>query len=258
MSPAEMRNIVKIDEDKCDGCGLCVPSCAEGAIEIVDGKARLVGENLCDGLGACLGECPRDAIIIEERPAEAFDEQSVERHLAERTGSPKLRPPPTCPGTMLRDLRANCKPPAETDGKADRPSQLGQWPVQLALVPAESSIWQDADVLIVTDCVPFAMADFHDRLLAGKTVAVVCPKLDDLAPHIEKLTRIFENHDIRSITVGHMEVPCCIGIVHAVTKALEAAGKTNIPVSDVTVKIDGSIARQLDQRIDQMVKGETK
>ena len=248
-----MRKIVKIDEDKCTGCGECVPSCAEGAIKIIDGKARLVGENLCDGLGNCLGKCPEDAITIEERPADAFDERAVRNHGTPPTidsGNPKseIRNPQSlpcgCPGSMARKL-APAKPPAPAATHATvRPSQLGHWPVQLALVPVEGPIWQDADVLITADCVPFAYPEFHENLLAGKTVAVACPKLDDIAEHTAKLAEIFGRNEIKSVTVAHMEVPCCTGIVYAVRAALEQAGKTNIPIRDVTIGIDGTIKRE--------------
>jgi ferredoxin len=207
MATKTTRKIVKIDEAKCNGCGQCVPNCMEGAIQIIDGKARLVGENLCDGLGNCLGTCPMDAITIEERPAEEFDEQAVQR---------KMGPVPISA------------------------SQLSHWPVQLALVPVAGPIWEGADVLIAADCVAFALPDFHERLLAGKTLAIACPKLDDIQPYIEKLSAIFAGNDIRSITVAHMEVPCCSGIVYAVREALAQSGK-DIPVADVTVAIDGTI-----------------
>ena len=231
MPTTTQRKIVKIDEDKCDGCGLCVPSCAEGAIQIVDGKARLVADNLCDGLGNCLGDCPREAITIEEREANAFDETAVERHQEQQ------KPPPAaCPGMRMRKLT----PPTDTKGQAaDTPSQLGHWPVQLALVPVTGEMWQDADVLIAADCVPFATADFHGRLLAGKRLAVGCPKLDDLDWHTEKLTEIFASNEIRSVTVAHMEVPCCFGILHAVQQALDAAGKPDVPLHEVEVGVDG-------------------
>ena len=238
-----VRKIVRIDPDKCDGCGLCAGDCAEGAIQIIDGKARLVAENLCDGLGNCLGTCPRDAITVEEREADEFDETAVievgRRHEAPAPGVPdKL--PCGCPGTMARKLAP--RPPAPScEGERTRPSQLGHWPVQLALVPPAGDLWQDADVLIAAGCVAFAMPDFHERLLAGKTVAVACPKLDDIRTHIEKLAAIFADNDIRSITVAHMEVPCCTGIIHAVDVALVRAGRTDIPFTDITVGVDGTV-----------------
>lgn len=243
MADKRVRKIIVIDEARCNGCGQCVPNCMEGAIRIVDGKARLVGENLCDGLGNCLGKCPMDAITIEDRPAEEFSEQAVHEHL--QAGAPKAAKPAGmphggCPGSMLRQLKPS--QPAATAGGEARPSQLGQWPVQLALVPISGAIWHQADVLIAADCVAFAMADFHERLLAGKTLAIACPKLDDIEPYVAKLAAIFAGNDIRSITVAHMEVPCCGGIVYAVQQALKQAGR-DIALRDVTVATDGTIKR---------------
>ncbi|MFB3891458.1 MAG: ATP-binding protein [Phycisphaerae bacterium] len=249
------RKIVKIDQTKCTGCGECVPSCAEGAIRIIDGKARLVSENLCDGLGNCLGKCPEDAITIEERPADAFDQTAVRAHASNMpptaaAGNPQSAihnpqsAPCGCPGSMARKLAPAKAPATAATCSPARQSQLGHWPVQLALVPVEGPIWQDADVLITADCVPFAYPEFHDNLLAGKTVAVACPKLDDVAAHAAKLAEIFRRNDIKSVTVAHMEVPCCTGIVYAVQAALEQAGKADIPVRDITVGIDGTVKRQ--------------
>ncbi len=244
----QMRKIVKIDEEKCNGCGLCVPDCAEGAIQVIDGKARLLAENLCDGLGNCLGTCPQDAITIEDRPADEFDEQAVKVHLRQidekaPTGkddkTDKL--PCGCPGTMMRKLanpsEADQKAPAE--GTTPRRSQLGQWPVQLTLLPVASDIWKDADVLIAADCVSYAMADFHERLLAGKTLAIACPKLDDTQPYVEKLASVFAQNNIKSITVARMEVPCC-GIDYIVQQAMEQAGVT-IPIKVAIVSVTGEI-----------------
>lgn len=248
MTATPTRKIVRIDEDKCDGCGACVPSCAEGAIRIIDGKARLVGENLCDGLGNCLGTCPRGAITIEERPAEAFDPDAVRAHKESRAPGQSAdngaKLPCGCPGTMARALSPPAggeAGPAGAGAGASRASRLGHWPVQLALVPAGGEMWRDADVLIAADCVGFAVPDLHERLLAGRALAVACPKLDDAAPQVEKLARIFAENDIRSVTVAHMEVPCCTGIVGAVTEALRRAGRDDIEIADITVAVDGTI-----------------
>jgi ferredoxin len=244
------RSIVKIDEERCTGCGLCVPSCAEGALQIVDGKARLVKEIYCDGLGACLGECPEDAITIEEREAEAFDPQSVDEHLARQRQDEAKRQaqlPCGCPGATMRTLDAGrttavARAPVAAAATCVAPaSRLGHWPVQIHLVPIQGAIWDNADVLIAADCVPFAMADFHERLLAGRTVAVGCPKLDDIAAHTDKLTGVFASNSIRSVTVAHMEVPCCTAIVAAVQRALEQAGRSDIEIHDVTVAVDGTV-----------------
>jgi len=247
LETAQIRKIVRIDPDKCDGCGLCVPSCAEGAIRIVDGKARLAADNLCDGLGNCLGTCPRGAITIEERPAEEFSEQAVEAHKQKTAPKPPL--PCGCPGTLARLLKARgpaqaCAQPGSDRAEAvsaagGRPSRLGNFPVQLALVPPSGPTWQGADVLLAADCVAFALPDFYDRLLIGRTLAVACPKLDDVGPYVEKLANIFANNDIRSLTVARMEVPCCGGLVRAAQAALERCGR-DIPLRVVTVHLDGT------------------
>lgn len=254
-----LRKIVRIDEDKCDGCGLCVPDCAEGAIKVIDGKARLLAENLCDGLGACLGVCPKDAITIEDCEADAFDEAAVEaRRRADAAAADDPAPtraapsaasggaPRGCPGTMLRQLSpaAASEAAASATAPAGRASRLGQWPVQLSLLPGGGAVWQDADVLICADCVPFAMGDFHERLLAGKTLAIACPKLDNVQPYVDKLAAVFSTAAVKSITVAHMEVPCCTGIVMVVRNALAQAGRDDIPVRDVTVGLDGTIVRE--------------
>ncbi len=218
MKEKVLRHIVKIDEKKCNGCGECIPTCAEGAIQIIDGKARLVAENLCDGLGACLGHCPQGAIAVEEREAEAFDETAVEAARQEAFCG--------CPGAQARTL------PSESPSQTSR---LTHWPVQLHLLPVQGPMWQDADVLITADCVPFAMADYHDRLLAGHTVAVGCPKLDDASAYVRKLSEILSRNRVRSITVVRMEVPCCAGLVRAVRQATDAA------VRVITIGITGEI-----------------
>ena len=241
------RKIVRIDADKCNGCGACVPACAEGAIQIIDGKARLLAENLCDGLGACLGECPRGAIEISERPAEEFDLSAVEERKQQAGPSSSGQGaadtlPCGCPGTMARKL---ARPSAAEGPDASPPkescvSRLGQWPVQLTLVPVAGDIWRDADVLISADCVAYAMGDFHHRLLAGKTLAVACPKLDDTRPYLEKLKTIFAGNDIRHVTVARMEVPCCAGLERLVREALAASGKS-IPLDVVVVALEGRV-----------------
>ena len=248
-----IRKIVQIDEEKCNGCGLCVPACAEGAIKIVNGKAVLDADNLCDGLGACLGECPKDAIKIIEREADAFDEVAVEKHLqdlgrpAQAHGHGHAPAPPAadqhhhgggCPGSRAMSFAPAAASTAEA-GTPNQPSQLRQWPVQLHLVPITAPYLQGADLLIAADCVPFAYANFHRDLLAGKVVLVGCPKLDDNSYYLQKLTELFRSADIRSITVARMEVPCCGGITMAARQALAASGK-DIPCQDVIIGIDGT------------------
>lgn len=228
-----LRNIVKIDEDKCNGCGLCVPACAEGAIQIIDGKARLVAENLCDGLGACLGDCPRDAITMEQREANEFDEEAVEK-----AAKASARPAPAhggCPSSRAMNLT----PKPETGGsEASRQSRLGNWPVQLNLVPPTAPFLQEADLLLAADCAPFAYADFHKDFLNDKTLVIGCPKLDDGQVYLEKLTRMLQENTINSLTVVRMEVPCCSGLATIAQQALAASGK-QIPFETVTIGIKG-------------------
>jgi len=228
MATKTLRKIVQIDEEKCNGCGLCVPSCEEGAIQIIDGKAKLVAENLCDGLGNCLGECPQDAITIEEREAEEFDEVAVEEHLQDQ-GAPAASPCSGggCPGAAAMNLGAPATAEAPKPGAA-QPSQLRNWPVQLTLVPVHAPWLERADLLISADCVPYALGSFHSDLLAGKQVITACPKLDDVQPYLEKLTAIFETHDIKRVTVARMEVPCCGGLTAIVREALEQSGSDAI------------------------------
>lgn len=239
------RKIIKIDEEKCDGCGLCVTACHEGAIQLVDGKARLVSDIYCDGLGDCLGHCPQDAITIETREAAPFDEEAVKAHLAKKTGASD--PPPMCPGIMMQKLKPAGKAGAAKES-ADTPaagshSELCNWPVQLKLVPPNAPYFKGADLILAADCVPFAMADFHSRLLRGHPVIIGCPKLDDTAFYEDKLTDLLKIAGLKSITVVHMEVPCCSGLLRIVSNALAKAGST-IPFKDVTISICGDIMEE--------------
>jgi len=235
------RKIVKIDEEKCSGCGLCIPNCAEGALQIVDGKAKLMSEKFCDGLGACLGHCPEDAITVIEREADEFDEKAVDVHLhKQQEAQPKLQfvfaGCPSSRAMQFKVAEAESEPASETPGV----SQLSHWPVQLKLVPVTAPYFQDADLLIAADCVPFAYPDFHRDFMKGKAVVVGCPKLDDIEYYKEKLTEIFKANSIRSITLPHMEVPCCFGLVKATEDAIVASGK-NIPLKKVKIGIRGDI-----------------
>jgi NAD-dependent dihydropyrimidine dehydrogenase PreA subunit len=239
------RKIVMIDEEKCTGCGLCIPNCAEGALQIVDGKAKLITEKFCDGLGACLGHCPEDAITVIEREAEDFDEKAVEVHLhKQKQSQPKPEPQPVpvfggCPSSRAMQFKVP-ETRAESASAAPTISQLTQWPVQLKLVPVKAPYFQDADLLIAADCVPFAYPDFHRDFLKGKAVVVGCPKLDDIQFYKEKLTEIFKTNSIKSVTVPYMEVPCCFGLVKVTEDAIAASGK-KIPLKKVKIGIRGDI-----------------
>ena len=235
-----LRNIVKIDEEKCNGCGLCVNACAEGAIKIIDGKARLVSEIYCDGLGACLGHCPQDAITIEKREAEEFDEEATKSYLAkEKNAQQKIDF--VCPGVAAKQLRKKAVPD-DTAPAGEVPSRLGQWPVQLKLVSPQASYFSGADLLLVADCVPFAMGDFHNRFLKDRSIVVGCPKLDDVEFYIEKVAAILQANKLNSLTVIHMEVPCCSGLTRI---AREAIAKSNIDMTfeDVTIDLQGNVSR---------------
>lgn len=234
-----VRNIVRIDEDKCTGCGLCATACAEGAIKIIDGKARLVSDSYCDGLGACLGHCPEGAITIEQREAADFNEEAVKVHL-EQQGKPHTEPLFVCPGMAAQQLRRDES--LEPSDAAEIPSQLGQWPVQLTLVSPTAPYFADADLLLAADCVPFAMGDFHRRFLKGRSVAVGCPKLDDVRFYVEKFTQILQANNLHSLTVVHMEVPCCSGLTRVAREAIACSGKP-LSFQDVTVSLRGSVLR---------------
>lgn len=234
-----MRNIVKIDEQKCDGCGQCVDACAEGAIEIIDGKAKLVSEIYCDGLGVCIGHCPQDAITVEQRQAEEFDEEATKAHLAEEKNSQQQHDF-ACPGMMAQNLRE--KPKSAETGNGSIPSQLTQWPVQLKLVSPQAPYFANADLLFVADCVPFAMGDFHNRFLKDHNIVVGCPKLDDKQFYIEKLAQILKINKLNSLTVIHMEVPCCSGLTYIAQQAIASSG-ANMAFEDVTITLNGEILK---------------
>jgi NAD-dependent dihydropyrimidine dehydrogenase PreA subunit len=242
-----MRNVVVIDEAKCDGCGECVTSCAEGAIAVIDGKARLVSEIYCDGLGACLGHCPQGAITVEEREAAAFDETATQKHLnslrhAQAAATLRVTETPhQCPGSMMRSFdRPAAAVPSDHSPAGSMPSALANWPIQLTLVPPMAPYLQHADILLVADCVPFAYADFHRRFLTHKPVIIGCPKLDQMDAYAKKLTEIMRVAKPKSLSVLHMEVPCCSGFTRLAEFALQAAG-SDVPLTDVTIGIRGEI-----------------
>jgi Pyruvate/2-oxoacid:ferredoxin oxidoreductase delta subunit len=234
-----VRNIVKIDEEKCNGCGQCAIACAEGAIQIIDGKARLVSEVYCDGLGACIGHCPEDAITIEQRDAADFDEDATQAHLA-RPEKAKAPANLICPGVAGQQLRQKGGSTPQT-AAAKVPSQLGQWPVQLKLVSPNAPYFSGADLLLVADCVAFAMGDFHSRFLRGRSIVVGCPKLDDAQFYVEKLAAILQANKLKSLSVIHMEVPCCHGLTHIARQAI-ARNRIEMAFEDVTIDLHGNVS----------------
>ena len=249
------RQIIKIDEEKCDGCGLCIPSCPEGALQIVGGKAKLVKESFCDGLGACLGGCPQGALVIEEKEVEEYDEEGVITHIREK--SPELLEQhlkhlqghahelpehhshariSSCPSARVLHWEGQEGHKAE----ARISSEFCQWPVQLHLVPPNAPYFQNADLVLVADCVPFAYANFHSDFLKGKAIAIGCPKLDDSGAYMSKIAQILESSDVKSVKVVYMEVPCCYGLVHTAREALSKSGK-DIPFEATKIGIKGEI-----------------
>ncbi|MHB0939599.1 MAG: ATP-binding protein [Armatimonadota bacterium] len=252
-----VREIIEINEELCNGCGVCVSACAEGAIQLVDGKAKLVKDEYCDGLGACLGECPTGALKVVQREAPEFDEQAVETHLskigraplAAAHSAPQAPPAPQphhaphapggCPGSMMRQLAP--KPAAATataPAATAAPSALQQWPVQLHLVPPTAPYFRDADLLLAADCAAFACGDFHARFLRDHALAIACPKLDDPQGYVDKLAAMITDGGIRSITIVMMQVPCCRGLQRFVDLALQTAGR-RVPVRTVIISLEG-------------------
>lgn len=239
-----MRKIIEIDEELCDGCGLCVPSCAEGSLEIVDGKARIIADKLCDGLGACLGECPTGALKIVEREADDFDEKAVHKHLAEREKAEKEAAVQCgCPSAGIQafapaDALQKTQIPSVGEGEED--SALSHWPVKIRLVPPSAPFLKGADLLVLADCVPATFAHLHRDFIKGRAVTMGCPKFDDAREYIDKFAKIFKTAGIKSITTVVVEVPCCSGLPVIVKKGLEAAGK-KIPMEEVVISTWGKI-----------------
>lgn len=241
-----IRKIMHIDEDKCIGCGLCTKGCAESAIKIINGKAKLISENLCDGLGNCIGHCPVGAIQIIEREADEFDEKAAEKHLEGLNSiqaSQEHNHGGGCPGSRAMSIKRSDKSKSSMavsseDIEIKIKPQLSQWPVQLMLVPEKASYFDGKDLLVTADCVPFAYPNYHLDLLKSKSVVIGCPKLDDVNYYVEKLTNIISNNEITGVTVAHMEVPCCNGIVMAVSEAIRRS-KKNIEFNKVKILIDG-------------------
>lgn len=227
-----LRKIIKINEEKCNGCGACAIACHEGAIEMLDGKARLTREDYCDGLGDCLPVCPMDAISFEEREAPAYNEEAV---LAAKKKSPKTLPC-GCPGTQSRTIKRKTQP-VNLNELSVIESQLMQWPVQIKLVPINAPYFNKANLLIAADCTAYAYANFHNEFIRNRITLIGCPKLDE-GDYAEKLTRIIADNDIKSVTVVRMEVPCCGGIENAVKQALQNSRKF-IPWQVVTISTSG-------------------
>lgn len=280
-----MREIISIDEEKCNGCGLCIPNCPEGALQIIDEKARLISDLFCDGLGACIGHCPEGAITIEKREAEPYDERRVMENIIKQgdnvvkahllhlkdhgelellrqgmevvkekginispeeflhAGHTHEEPSCGCPGAKVMDFTGS-EEITEEGPREKRQSTLRQWPVQIKLVPPIAPYLNNSDLLIAADCVPFAYADFHEDFLKGKTLLVGCPKLDDAQYYEEKITQILQQNNVNSITVLHMEVPCCFGMVQLVKNAVASSGK-DIPVDNITIGVKGDVKEVL-------------
>ncbi len=227
-----LRKIIKIDEEQCNGCGACAAACHEGAIAMIDGKAKLTREDYCDGLGDCLPACPTGAITFEEREAPAYNEEAVRQAKLQKDGAPL---PCGCPGTQSKLLKRQ----APIKSAAAVPSQLMQWPCQIKLVPVNAPYFEDANLLIAADCTAFAYGSFHQDFIRGHITLIGCPKLDE-GDYAEKLTQIIANNSIKSVKIVRMEVPCCGGIENAVKRALQASGKF-IPWQVVTISTDGKI-----------------
>lgn len=234
-----IRKIIRIDEEKCNGCGACAAACHEGAIGMVEGKARLLRDDYCDGLGDCLPACPTDAITFVEREAAAYDEAAVRQSKQEKTNRQGEVLPCGCPGTQSRSIgRGECDC-GEHRPEAEAVSRLSQWPVQIRLVPVNAPYFDGARLLIAADCTAYAYAAFHERFIKGRITLVGCPKLDSV-DYSEKLTEIIKNNDIKSLTIVRMEVPCCGGLENAAKTALQKSGKF-IPWQVVTISADGRI-----------------
>ena len=240
-----MRKIIEIDEEKCDGCGNCVPGCAEGAIQIIDGKAKVMADKYCDGLGACLGDCPQGALKLIEREADEFDEEAVYDMLKEQKAKTLFVPVNGggCPSAQMKTFpMAGSGQVGVKEVSPGGPSALGHWPVQIRLVPAGAPFLRDADLLIAADCVPVAYPSFHADFLKGKAVMIGCPKFDDAQAYVDKMAEIFAESGIKSITSVVMEVPCCSSMAGIIKRALEKAG-VEIPFKEITISARGEILK---------------
>lgn len=238
-----VRKIIQIDEGKCNGCGLCVSSCEENAIQILDGKARLVKDQYCDGLGACLGECPQGALTIVEREAVAFNADAVQQNTGTGHSNEPKQPIPVqhpmraCSGASMHQLKA---PTASTDPTTGTPSALRQWPVQLHLVSPQAPYFKNADLLLAADCAAFACGYFHALFMKGHAISIACPKLDDTSGYVEKLAAMITDAGIHSITIVMMQVPCCRGLERLVNVAMQSAGRS-VMVERVILSLEGEV-----------------
>lgn len=233
----QKRQIIKIDEDLCDGCGQCVPACEEGAIQVINGKARLIGEKYCDGLGICLGKCPTGALSIEEREAEPFDQEAVQEYLDRQVDNQAVT---GCPSAACQQFAAGNK---TNMNQTVQESALSHWPVQIKLVSPEAPFLKDADLLITADCAPVATAEYHSRFLPGKVALLGCPKFDEVQDYLDKFTDILSRGDISSITVLSMEVPCCSGLLGIVRKAREVA-EVDIEIKNIVLSLQGQVKHE--------------
>jgi Fe-S-cluster-containing hydrogenase component 2 len=244
-----LRKIIEIDDELCDGCGQCIPSCAEGALEIVDGKARIVADRLCDGLGACMGECPTGALKIVERETDEFDEEAVEEHLAEKEKQAHKEEAIMTRGCPSAAIQTHV--PSESARTAHIPAAVGpeseslltHWPVQIRLIPAKAPFLKQADLLVLADCVAVAFSTLHKDFIKGKVVMMGCPKFDEVQEYLAKFTEIFRTAGIKSITTVFMEVPCCAGLPGIVKKALKASGQ-KIPMNEIVISTRGKVIEQ--------------
>jgi ferredoxin len=233
-----LRNIINIDEDKCDGCGQCIVDCAEAALQIVDGKARLIKEIYCDGLGACLGSCPTGALTVVQRESDPFDEEATHRHM--EAAKAKKEEFCGCPGTRPVDFQEKKEPAGFAP---EEKPELTNWPIQLKLVGTTAPYFNGADLLLAADCTAFSTVNFHSRFIKGKKALIACPKLDDAQHYYEKLTEIFRDNDIRSVSVVRMEVPCCGGLAYLVKQAI-LASKKDIPYEETVIGVKGEVLNE--------------
>ncbi len=240
-----MRKIIEIDEELCNGCGECVPSCAEGSLLIVDGKAKMIADKYCDGLGACLGHCPQDALKIIERAADDFDEEAVEELLRQRKAAPPTPPAGGCPSAKLQTLQplSPCQAANQPSDFGTSASALSHWPVQIRLVPPSAPFLKNADLLVAADCTPLAYPNFHRDFLRGKVVMMGCPKFDDVDSYVAKFTDIFATADIKSVTIVIMEVPCCASMRGIIAQALKNSG-ADIAVEEAIISARGEVISQ--------------